>query len=142
MLHNIVYHRPLPNAVEAVLDYIMRSEVSLVHNLKRQFYWFANVLFFEDIDTDNCPTFVCLGDTDQLVPIHDIRLYIENFNAKRFIDVPNAPHKGEAPIDLLWLEKCDHAGYLFNKKFERCVVDAIASVCERSGRMAERTKSW
>jgi len=135
VLHNIVYHRALPNAVEAVLDYIMRSEVSLVHNLKRQFYWFANVLFLEEIDTANCPTFVCLGDTDQLVPIYEVKKYLENFNNKKFIDVPNAPHKSDAPIDQLWLEHCDHAGYLFNTRFGVQTAEAIGRICARAPRM-------
>ena len=112
VLHNILYHQALPNAVEMVLDYILRSDLYLVHHLKRQFYWFANVLFLEEIDTENCPTFVCLGDTDQVVPIHEVRQYVENFNNKMFIDVPDAPHKSAAPIDLLWFEQCDHAGYI------------------------------
>jgi hypothetical protein len=56
------------------------SQVSLVHNLKRQFFWFANVLFLEEVNTQKVPTFVCLSDTDQIVPIHEIKAYVERYN--------------------------------------------------------------
>ncbi|KAH9256010.1 hypothetical protein BASA81_005786 [Batrachochytrium salamandrivorans] len=97
VLVNILYHQPLPNSVEYTLDYIMRAEVSLQHNLRRQFYWFQNILFLEEIATAQVPTFVCLSDTDQLVPIDEIKQYIMNYNAGELLGGDSKPNGQPKP---------------------------------------------
>jgi len=33
---------------------------------------------------------------------------------------------------LIWLEKCDHAGYIFNDGYETQVVDAIEDIVKKA----------
>lgn len=122
VLVNILYHQPLPNSIEYTLDYIMRAEVSLQHNLRRQFYWFQNILFLEEIATAQVPTFVCLSDTDQLVPIHEIKQYVAKYNAGELLGGGAKPN---GQVELVWLERCDHAGFLFNQAYTKQLAQAV-----------------
>jgi len=137
VLHNILYHETVDDdACERVLDYIMRREVALEHHLKRDFYWFQSCLFLEDVPTGDVPVFVVLSDNDPLVPSAQVRDYVQRYNAGDYIDVESAKHaEPVATVDLTWLERCDHSGFIFNDGYEADVVAAVERTARRAKRM-------
>ncbi|GMH47179.1 hypothetical protein TrVE_jg3063 [Triparma verrucosa] len=87
-------HRKPVSAADVLLEYFVFRELSLAATLARNFFWFRNILWAEDLP-DNRRSVGILSSNDAIVPSASVRNYL--------ID---------KSIDHVWLEGLGHAGFL------------------------------
>jgi pimeloyl-ACP methyl ester carboxylesterase len=112
-LRAIVYKEAFTEQ-EKLFHYLLRSEMWFSHHFRRDFDWLSNLLFFEQI---HCPTTVVLSELDDIMPVHEIR----------------ALHTASRPdvvarIDLVWLDRCVHGGFLFSERHGDAVVARVLAL--------------
>eukprot|EP00903_Cladosiphon_okamuranus_P020036 g18404.t1 len=59
--------------LERVMLYIVTAEKGISHTLRRHFWWYANVMWPEDV---KCPIVVGLAGLDKIVPTRQLRRYL------------------------------------------------------------------
>lgn len=106
-------HRKPVSAADVLLEYFVFRELSLAATLARNFYWFRNILWAEDLPGGGRSVGI-LSSNDAIVPSASVRDYL--------ID------KG---VDHVWLEGLGHAGFLKRP----AVVDGIVEQIRMRGQM-------
>jgi pimeloyl-ACP methyl ester carboxylesterase len=129
VLTNILY-RGASNSFERFLNYLIREELFFNAHARRWFFWYANALFLEDVDTAEVPTMVLLSEQDEIIPVKATRAYVLGYNAGARLD---APVSAGAPVDLLYLERTVHGGFLSTTEQVGLVVKRIDALCARCG---------
>jgi pimeloyl-ACP methyl ester carboxylesterase len=97
--HNVaqafLYSRPSKaNFKGHVEHYFIKSEHSIVSFFHRHFYWFANILWSEELP---CPTAVILSEQDGLIPVSAVEKYLTKRSKstkamRRVLTLPNQSH--------------------------------------------------
>ena len=122
VLYSILYKIPT-NAHERFMHYLIREELYFNAHARRHFFWYANILFLEDVDTTTKPTLVVLSEDDFIVPIRPALQYVQKYNEGHRLAQPKFDSK--AKVDLVYLDKCDHGGFLWMDHHGKQVADAI-----------------
>jgi len=128
VLMNILYRRS-SSAFERLLDYLIREELFFYAHARRHFYWFANVLFLEDVP--NIPVLVVLSERDDIIPVKRTLAYVEGFN--RGHRLANAK-PGTGPVDLVYFENTVHGGFLASEAHTSTLVHAVDDVMRRTSK--------
>jgi pimeloyl-ACP methyl ester carboxylesterase len=124
VLYSILYKSPT-NAYERFMHFLIREELFFNAHARRHFFWYANVLFLEDVDTAKIPTMVVLSEDDFIVPIRPGLKYVQEYNQGRRLAESKFNNDPKAQVDLVYLEDCDHGGFLWMDHHGKRVADAI-----------------
>lgn len=117
-LHSIVYKQP-DNAVERAMHFLFRSELHWNFHVRRNFFWYANVLFLESCGT--APVLVVLSEKDVIVPVAAGKSYVESY-----ADANNDTHK----VQLVYLPGCEHGEFLFNEPHRQRVIAGVEWIAQ------------
>jgi len=126
VLYSILYKSP-ENAYERFMHFLIREELFFNAHARRAFFWYANVIFLEDIDTASKPTMVVLSEDDFIVPIRPALKYVQDYNAGKRLDYSKFSDS-KAKVDLVFLENCDHGGFLWMDDYRKRVVDGVERI--------------
>ena len=131
VLFSILYKSP-QNAHERFMHYLIREELFFNAHARRHFFWYANVLFLEDVDTSKTPTLVVLSEDDFIVPIRPALKYVQEYNGgKRLSGKHSADINENGKVDLVFLKECDHGGFLWMKDHRKTVVSGIEKMVSK-----------
>lgn len=130
IVFNILYRQPA-QAVERFMDYFIKTELFFNAHARRHFFWYVNILFLEDIDTLTKPTMVLLSEDDEMLPIAECVDYIKAYNQGTRLASQSHTHPPGGPVELLYLEQCEHGGFLWNSDFRDRVVASIEKIANR-----------
>ena len=119
VLQSILYFSPR-NSRERIANFIFREELFWNYHARRFFFWYANILFLEEVSAE-IPIAVILSEQDEVVPVKASKSYVEKYIAR---------HKGDHDVELVYFNNCDHGGWLWNVEQRRRVAKAIESVAE------------
>ena len=107
-----IHRRPV-SAADVLLEYFVFRELSLAATLARNFFWFRNILWAEDLP-GNKRSVGILSSNDAIVPSASVRNYLVD--------------KG---VDHVWLEGLGHAGFLKRP----AILDGIVEQIRMRGQM-------
>ncbi|GBG32768.1 Hypothetical Protein FCC1311_089932 [Hondaea fermentalgiana] len=114
-LKAIIYKHAVSDG-EKIFEYFLRSELFFSNHMRRHFFWFKNVLFFEDIPQHQ-KALIILSDRDDIMPVKEVvRAFDEH------------PRRGEAlqHIRILRLPNLTHGSFLFAEECQQ-VIDSVVS---------------
>jgi len=77
--YNFMYREPA-DPTQLLINYFLAKELYIAHSLSRNFFWFQNQLWPEELP---CPTLVVLNGRDSIVPAHSVRRYLMAHKQKR-----------------------------------------------------------
>jgi pimeloyl-ACP methyl ester carboxylesterase len=132
VLYSILYKSP-ENAYERFMHYLIREELFFNAHARRHFFWYANVLYLEDVDTSSIPTLVVLSEDDFIVPIRPALKYVQEYNEGKRLAQPKFDTK--ANVDLVYLENCDHGGFLWMDHHGHRVAKGVEQIVARKMKM-------
>jgi pimeloyl-ACP methyl ester carboxylesterase len=130
-LYSILYKTPT-NGHERFMHFLIREELFFNAHARRHFFWYANIFFLEDFDTVNKPTMVLLSDEDFIVPVDNVRKYVENFNKGHQLANPKYEN---GTVDVTYLEKCDHGGFIRTDQHLTKVLAGIERLAIKASKM-------
>lgn len=113
-MYSILYSEPT-NAMERALHFVIRGEMNWNFHVRRHFFWYANVLFLESL-AHTIPALVVLSSDDGIVPVSQGKTYVESYVEK---------HSDVHDVNLVYLEDCEHGGFLFDSKSRKRVLDGV-----------------
>lgn len=112
VLFSILYKQPY-NAFERAAHFVIREELFWNYHARRHFFWYANVLFLEDVTV---PVLVVLSEDDIVVPVKPGKVYVEEYCETK---------KTEHAVKLVYLNGCEHGGWLWNQNFRNSVTEGV-----------------
>merc|ERR1711920_481510 len=77
--YNFVYRRP-QTPLHLLINYFAARELFIANSLSRNFFWFENVLWPEQLGAK--PSLVVLSGCDAIVPAHSIRRYLTAYKER------------------------------------------------------------
>jgi pimeloyl-ACP methyl ester carboxylesterase len=116
VLYSILYKQPR-SPYERFMGYLIREELFFNAHARRHFFWYRNIVFLEDIATGIIPVLVVLSDQDEIVPVRRTLEYVQKYNAGQRLRLPEQGvvcEEPSGPVDLIFLQDCDHGGFVFN----------------------------
>ncbi|CAE8665102.1 unnamed protein product, partial [Polarella glacialis] len=122
--YNFLY-RPARNPFTMFVAHFVRWELFSAHVLMRNFYWYHNVLWAEDLPED---TTVVLASKDDIIDAHAVRCYLEERQRGHGDAAAGTSDRNrrESPcLKLLWLEGFFHAGILLSRSAQTQVMDLL-----------------
>lgn len=125
--YNFIYKRPTC-ASELLSSFFVARELFIAHSLSRNFFWFENLLWPEDI---SMPCLVALSGKDGIVPAHSVRRYLSVYKQRHGVDTPK----------VVWFQDHAHGECFFPSRLDSCqsiiremlALEASRSSCEISG---------
>jgi len=93
--YNFLYRRP-DTPTRLLLSYFVASELYIAYSMTRNFFWYLNILWPEDIPK-GVPALVVLSGKDSIVPAHSIRRFLAAYQKKHAqsgLEVIFNPHMG------------------------------------------------
>jgi len=109
---NFLYHKPT-TIREVMFDYYVSNETNLAFYLRRNFVWYRNNLWEEELR--GVPCLVVLFAKDEIVPSYSVRYYLAAAKNK-------CP---EMPLEVLWYPNSTHAGLLYDRKEQAKILHDI-----------------
>lgn len=104
--YNFMYRQP-ETATQLLLHYFVARELFIAHSLSRNFFWYQNLLWPEELSV---PSLVVLCGEDSIVPAHSVRRYLTAHKQQteqllRLLWFPNLGH-GEINFGPVGLAAC------------------------------------
>merc|ERR1711865_231758 len=93
--YNFLYRRP-DTPTRLLLSYFVASELYIAYSMTRNFFWYLNILWPEDIPK-GVPALVVLSGKNSIVPAHSIRRFLAAYQKKHAqsgLEVIFNPHMG------------------------------------------------
>lgn len=123
--YNFMYRRPA-TPTQLLIHYFLARELYIAHSLSRNFFWFQNLLWPEEL---SMPALVVLGGQDSIVPAHSIRRYLAAFKQRLRVDT----------VKVLWFPEMGHGEINFGPVgVAACnrIVQAMLRMEEKAGKLA------
>lgn len=92
--YNFMYREP-STPTQLLTHYFVARELYIAHSLSRNFFWFQNLLWPEEL---SMPALVVLSGTDSIVPAHSVRRYLTAYKHRHTMD----------NLRLLWFPDLGH----------------------------------
>mmetsp|Transcript_51586 Transcript_51586/g.111887 ORF Transcript_51586/g.111887 Transcript_51586/m.111887 type:complete len:196 (+) Transcript_51586:2-589(+) len=92
--YNFMYRKPT-DPTQLLINYFLAKELFIAHSLSRNFFWFQNLLWPEDL---SMPALVVLAGHDSIVPAHSIRRYLVAYKQRH----------GAENLKVLWFPDLGH----------------------------------
>lgn len=99
--YNFIYRQPR-TPLELFIQYFAARELFIAHSLSRNFFWFENILWAEQLG--DTPTLVVLSGQDAIVPAHSVLRYLTAFKKQRSVST----------LRVLWFPDLGHGDFLFS----------------------------
>ena len=122
---SFLYSRPdKDNTKGHVERYFIKSEHSIVSFFHRHFYWFANILWAEDLR--GTPSAIILADSDGIVPVKEVESYLR-------------ADGGRSVRKLITLKGQSHGSFLVDEGAREAVLTTVQQA-QRWGRSKRRLR--
>lgn len=116
--YNFLYREP--STIVQWVIYIMASrEITVSNALRRNFWWYKNVLWLDDVPA-RIGVLVTLGGNDEVAKTHSIEEYVLQLKAHRYEGLEKKKKTTEmeiAPVTCLFFPGHSHAEILFRTSY-------------------------
>lgn len=112
--YNFVYREP-SDPTQLMLSYFVSKELYIAHTLSRNFFWYQNQLWPEDLPG---PTLVVLGGRDSVVPAHSVRRYLMAYKQRKNMD----------SLRVLWFPALGHGEMNFGPVGEAACTRIVTEI--------------
>jgi pimeloyl-ACP methyl ester carboxylesterase len=99
-----------------IFSYWIAGELYLAHTLTRNFRWYDNALWPDNL---TFPTLVTLAGNDELIPSVSVKYHLEAEKLRR------AKMRIGMALDMVWLDKSSHGSFLGDNEYQVTVLDAV-----------------
>ncbi|EKX46261.1 hypothetical protein GUITHDRAFT_107873 [Guillardia theta CCMP2712] len=122
VLYNFLYKKTQDNDRRKLgnkLGDLIGSELYLNNALRRNFWWYRNILWAQDLQKQNIPSLVCLSEHDEIVPSHAVHRHIEQ----------HASRLGQHNcVRSYTMRNANHGQMLFDRDISRDLASRLSSV--------------
>eukprot|EP00960_Hanusia_phi_P076623 768588-Hanusia_phi.AAC.5 len=122
VLYNFLYKKTQDNDKRKLgnkLGDLIGSELYLNNALRRNFWWYRNILWAQDLQKQNIPSLVCLSEHDEIVPSHAVHRHIEQ----------HASSFGQHTcVKSYTMRNANHGQILFDRDLSRELAGRLSSV--------------
>ena len=103
---------------------LIKSELFTNHALQRPYMWFRNVLFAHEMEKKPFSTTICLSELDPIVPSDAVKEHVLAHRAERRAEGLSSQ------VEVKVLPGATHGSFVFEKDYQRSVVDMIKDIAK------------
>eukprot|EP00290_Baffinella_frigidus_P010471 CAMPEP_0180142584 /NCGR_PEP_ID=MMETSP0986-20121125/15673_1 /TAXON_ID=697907 /ORGANISM="non described non described, Strain CCMP2293" /LENGTH=606 /DNA_ID=CAMNT_0022085821 /DNA_START=19 /DNA_END=1839 /DNA_ORIENTATION=- len=118
-LKDILYNFLYRYEVDGKISDVVGSELYLNNALRRNFWWYRNILWASDMQKHDVPTLVCLSEKDEIVPVRAVLDHLAEHASL---------HPEDNLVEPYLMEGANHGEMLFSDEILVALTGQIASL--------------
>ena len=121
-LKNVLYNFLYKDDGEGGIADIIGTELGVNIALRRNFWWYRNILWASDLQKHSLPTVVCLSEKDEIGPARAVEKHIAQ-HAEAQLAAAQAP----SVVESWMMDGASHGGFLFDPNLLQALSARISS---------------